>query len=133
MNLYSATWALESTTRLVKKGGAIIVLAECPEGLGVESFTTLAQIDQQSELERRYALGVEALQIIKAATFKSQVFLVSSLPKYMVEPLGLTVARTANEAYTKACDGRRGRHTLVIPYGCSTVPVGTPSTTSTPQ
>jgi nickel-dependent lactate racemase len=131
-NLYSATWALESTTRLVKKGGAIIVLAECPEGLGVESFTTLAQIDQQSELERRYALGVEALQIIKAATFKSQVFLVSSLPKYMVEPLGITVARTANDAYTKASDGRRGRHTLVIPYGCSTVPVGTPST-STPQ
>ena len=129
-NLYSATWALQSSTRLVKKGGAIVLLAECPEGLGAETFSTLAQVDQQSELERRYALGTEALQVLKAATFKGQVFLVSSLPKYMVEPLGVTVARTANEAYTKASDGRRGRRTLVIPYGCATLPVGT--TTATP-
>ncbi len=124
-NLYSAAWALQSSTRLVKKGGAIVLLAECPEGLGAETFSTLAQVDQQSELERRYALGTEALQILKAATFKGQVFLVSSLPKYMVEPLGVTVARTANEAYTKASDGRRGRRTLVIPYGCATEPVST--------
>jgi nickel-dependent lactate racemase len=131
--LYSAAWALQWSTRLVKKGGAIILLAECPEGLGAETFTTLAQVEQQSELERRYALGAEALQIVKASTFKSQVFLVSSLPKYMVEPLSITVARTANEAYSKVSEGRRGRRTLVIPYGCSTVPAGTQVTTPSPQ
>jgi hypothetical protein len=109
-----------------------VLLAECPEGLGAETFSTLAQVDQQSELERRYALGAEALQVLKAATFKGQVFLVSSLPKYMIEPLGVTVARTANEAYTEASDGRRGRRTLVIPYGCVTVPVGT-ATATPPQ
>jgi hypothetical protein len=65
----------------VRKGGAIILLAECPEGLGSESFTTLAHIEQQSELARRYALGAEALQVVKSATAKCQVFLVSSLPK----------------------------------------------------
>ena len=123
-DLYSAAWSLQGPTRLVKKGGAIVLLAECPEGLGAETFTSLAHVDQQSELERRYALGAEALQVIKAATAKCQVYLVSSLPKYMVEPLGLSVARTANYAYAKAIDGRRGRRTLVIPYGCSTVPVG---------
>jgi nickel-dependent lactate racemase len=123
-DLYSATWALQVPTRLVKKGGALILLAECPEGLGAETFSNLAHIEQQSELERRYALGAEALQVVKAATAKCQVFLVSSLPKYMVEPLGVSVARTANDAYQEAIDGRRGRRTLVIPYGCSTVPVG---------
>jgi len=123
-DLYSASWALQGATRLVKKGGAIILLAECPEGLGVETFTNLAHVEQQSELERRYALGAEALQVVKAATAKCQIFLVSSLPKYMVEPLGVSVARTANDAYGRAVDGRRGRRTLVIPYGCSTIPVG---------
>ncbi|MCX6649914.1 MAG: lactate racemase domain-containing protein [Candidatus Bathyarchaeota archaeon] len=123
-DLYSAAWALQGSTRLVKKGGAIILLAECPEGLGAETFSNLAHVEQQSELERRYAIGAEALQVLKAATTKCQVFLVSSLPKYMVEPLGVSVARTANDAYQKAADGRRGRRTLVIPYGCSTVPVG---------
>jgi lactate racemase len=123
-SLYSASWALQWPTRVVKKGGAIILLAECSEGLGAETFSSLARVDQQAELERRYALGAEALQIVKAATSKCQVFLVSSLPKYMVEPIGITVARTANEAYQKCIDGRRGRRTLVVPYGCSTVPVG---------
>lgn len=123
-DLYSAAWALQGSMRLVKKGGALILLAECPEGLGAETFSNLAHVEQQSELERRYALGAEALQVIKAATAKCQVFLVSSLPKYMVEPLGVSVARTANDAYQKAIDGRRGRRTLVIPYGCSTVTVG---------
>jgi nickel-dependent lactate racemase len=124
-DLYSAAWALQGPAQLAKKGGAIILLAECPEGLGAESFTTLAHIGQQSELERRYALGVEALQVVKAATAKCQVYLVSSLPKYMVEPLGISVARTANDAYENAVDGRRGRRTLVIPYGCSTIPSST--------
>ncbi len=123
-DLYSASWALLSSARLAKKGGAIILLAECPEGLGPETYTNLAHVEQQSELQRRYALGAEALQVLKTATAKCQVILVSSLPKYMVEPLGLAVARTANDAYQKAVDGRRGRRTLVIPYGCSTVPVG---------
>jgi lactate racemase len=123
-DLYSASWALQGATRLAKKGGAIVLLAECPEGLGVETYTNLAHVEQQSELERRYALGAEALQVVKAATTKCQVFLVSSLPKYMVEPLGISVGRTANDAYQRATDGRRGRRTLVIPYGCSTIPVG---------
>jgi nickel-dependent lactate racemase len=120
-DFYTATWALKGALRLVKKGGAVILLAECPEGLGAESFTNLAHIEQQSELERRYALGAEALQILKATIAKSQLYLVSSLPRYMVEPLGITVARTANDAYNKATDGRRSRRTIVIHYGCSTV------------
>jgi lactate racemase len=124
-DLYSAAWALQGPTKLVRKGGAIILLAECPEGLGSESFTTLAHIEQQSELGRRYALGAEALQVVKFATAKCQVYLVSSLPKYMIEPIGISVARTANDAYEKAVEGRRGRRTLVIPYGCSTIFSGT--------
>jgi lactate racemase len=124
-DLYSATWALKSALRLVKKGGAIILLAECPDGLGAETYTNLAHIEQQLELERRYALGAEALQILKATTAKSQLYLVSSLPRYMVEPLGIIVARTANDAYTKAIDGRRSRKTIILPYGCSTVLVTT--------
>jgi len=124
-SLYPAAWALQVASRLVRKGGAIILLSECADGLGPDSFTSLAHIEQQAELERRYSLGAEALQVIRAATSKCQVFLVSSLPRYQVEPLGLKVARTANEAYESALDVRR-RRTLVVPYGCSTVPAGIP-------
>lgn len=123
-DLYSASWALQWPTRLVKKGGTIILLAECDEGLGAETLSTLARVEQQAEIERRYALGAEAVQLIKAATAKCQLYVVSSLPRYMVEPLGAAVARTANDAYQMAIEGRRGRRTLVVPYGCSTIPAG---------
>ena len=121
-DLYSSTWALYGAQRLVKKGGAIILLAECLEGLGADSYSTLAHLEQLSELERRYALGAEALYLLKATTAKCQVWLVSSLPQFMVVPLGLSVAKTANEAYERALEGRRSVRTLVIPYGRSTVP-----------
>jgi nickel-dependent lactate racemase len=123
-NLYSATWALYGAQRLVKKGGAIVLLAECLGVLGADSYFSLAHLEQISELERRYALGAEALQLLKTTTSKCPVWLVSSLPKYMVEPLGLNIAKTANEAYESATEGRRSTKTLIIPYGCSTVPYG---------
>jgi lactate racemase len=120
-DLYSATWALQGANKLAKKGAAIILLAECIEGLGADSYINLAGVDQLGELERRYQIGSEALQLLKTTTTKNDIWLVSSLPHLLVEPLGLRTARTANEAYDKACEQRRSRRTLVIPYGCSTV------------
>ncbi|MCX6643343.1 MAG: lactate racemase domain-containing protein [Candidatus Bathyarchaeota archaeon] len=120
-DLYSATWALQGANKLAKKGAAIILLAECIGGLGADSYINLAGVDQIGELERRYQIGSEALQLIKTITTKNDIWLVSSLPHILVEPLGLKTARTANEAYDKACEQRRSRRTLVIPYGCSTI------------
>jgi len=121
-DLYNSVWALQNASGVIKKGATVILLAECPEGLGVDSFTSLAHIDQLSELERRYALGAEALHLLKSTLSRNDVILVSSLPRYLVEPIGLKVARTANDAYDVAIENRRGRRTLVLPYGCSTVP-----------
>jgi len=121
-DLYNSVWALQNASGVIKKGATVILLAECPEGLGVDSFISLAHIDQLSELERRYALGAEALHLLKSTLARNDVILVSSLPRYLVEPIGLKVARTANDAYDVALENRRGRRTLVLPYGCSTVP-----------
>jgi nickel-dependent lactate racemase len=119
--LYSAIWALNTVESLVKKNGAIILLAECSDGLGAETFTTLARVEQLSEFERRFSLGAEALQMLKRILRNNRVILVSALPGYLVEPLGVEVARTANEAYERVVRSRRGRKTLVVPYGCSTI------------
>ncbi len=122
-NLYNAGWALGSASKVVKKGGTIILIAECPEGLGAGGMSSLAHVDQLSELERRYVLGGEAVHMLRRVTKRNHVTLVSSLPRYLAEPLGLEVARTANEAYENAVRSRRGRRTLVIPHGCSTIPL----------
>jgi nickel-dependent lactate racemase len=121
-SLYGAIWALDSASLLVKRNGAIVLLAECSDGLGAESFTSLARVEELSEFKRRFALGAETIQMLKRILKNNRVVLVSALPSFLVEPLGLEVARTANEAYENIIGSRRGRKTLVIPHGCSSLP-----------
>ena len=118
-NLYKASWALENAAKATKRNGAVIMLAECRDGLGAEAFTKLSKVTEPSEFERRYTIGAEALQMVRRVTGSLRVILVSALPSYLIEPLGLESARTANQAYELATGGRRARSTLVIPHGCT--------------
>lgn len=123
-DLYGSLMALVNAARITKKNGSIVLLAECGEGLGGEAFTSLARVMEVSEFERRYTFGAEALQLLKKITRNQQVILVSSLPRYLIEPLGMISARTSNEAYKIATDGRRRKKTYVIPFGISTKIIG---------
>ncbi|OGD44554.1 hypothetical protein A3K69_03210, partial [Candidatus Bathyarchaeota archaeon RBG_16_57_9] len=118
-NLYKASWALENAARATKRNGSVIMLAECRDGLGAEAFTRLSKVTEPSEFERRYTTGAEALQMVKRVTGSLRVILVSALPSYLIEPLGLESARTANQAYELAASGRRARSTFVIRHGCT--------------
>jgi nickel-dependent lactate racemase len=120
-SLYSATWALLNASKATKRNGTLILLAQCVNGLGAEAFTQLTRVTDSSEIKRRYMYGAEALNMLKQLQTNNRIILVSALPNYLVESLGIDVARTANEAYQKAIQSRRGRKTVVIPYGCQTI------------
>jgi len=120
-DLYHGVWALRSAAQIAKKGAAIILLAECSEGLGVDGLAKLSHIDRLGELRRRFMLGGEAVHLIKSTLRRNDLVLVSALPSYLAEPLGFSVARTANDAL-KAVVGRRRRRTLLVTHGCSTLP-----------
>jgi nickel-dependent lactate racemase len=122
-DLYNAVWALRGVSPIVKRGATIILLAECADGMGAEGLETLAQVDTISELRRRYMLGARAVHVIKTALRGNEVVLVSALPGYLAEPLGFSVERTASDALEGVTQRRRGRRTLVVTHGCSTVPV----------
>jgi len=122
-DLYHGVWALQGASRIAKKGATIILLAECSEGLGADGLAKLSHIDGLSELRRRFILGGEAVHLIKSTIRRNEVILVSALPGYLAEPLGFSLARTANDALTSAVGRRRGRRTLVVTHGCSTLPV----------
>ncbi len=120
-SLYTASLALKTAAEAAKRNGAIILLAECASGLGAEAYTQLAQVQDLSELKRRYMYGAEALQAVKQVLRNQKVILVSALPTYLVESIGMESARTVNEAYRRAVQSRRGRRTTVIPRGITTV------------
>jgi len=121
-DLYHSVWALNGVSDIAKKGATIILIAECSEGLGAPGLESLAQVDQLSELKRRYALGGRAVHIIKSLLRSNEVILVSALPGYFAESLGLSVFRTANEALYSVFSKKRGKKTLIVTHGCSTVP-----------
>ena len=110
-----------SAAEAAKKNGTLILLAECSTGLGAEAFTQLAQVSEQSEFKRRYMYGAESLKEVKNVLKNNRVILVSALPGYIVESLGMEPARNANDAYTRAVQTRRGRRTTVIPHGLTTL------------
>jgi nickel-dependent lactate racemase len=120
-NLYKALWALENASKITKRNGTIILAAECSEGLGAEAFTKLSRVRELSEFERRYTYGAEVLRNLKKITRVNKVILESTLPIYLTDPLEIEAARTLNEGYEQAINTRRGRKTLVIQYGCSTI------------
>ncbi len=120
-SLYQATWALVNASKATKRNGTIVLLAQCVSGLGAEAFTQLARVLESSEIKRRYMYGAEALDLLRKVQKNNRVILVSALPNYLVESLGMDVARTANDAYKLAVQSRRGRKTIVIPYGCQSL------------
>lgn len=120
-SLYSASLALLTASQASKKNGTIILLAECGSGLGADAYNQLSQVTESSEFKRRYMHGAEALKEVKDVLKNQRVILVSALPGYLVEALGIEPARTTNEAYTRAVQTRRGRRTTVIPYGLTTI------------
>jgi len=122
-SLYRATWSLLNASKVVKRNGVIVLLAQCASGLGGEAYTQLARVSESSEIKRRYMYGAEALDLLKKVQKNNRVILVSALPDYLVEDLGIEVARTANDAYKLAAQSRRDRKTLVIPNGSKTMVV----------
>jgi len=121
-DLYNSIWALEGVSSVARRGATIMLLSECTEGLGADGLETLAQIDTLNELRRRYMLGARAVHLIKTTLRKNEVVLVSALPSYLAEPLGLSVERTASEALRNLTQRRRRRRTQVVTHGCYTVP-----------
>ena len=119
-SLYAASLAVKTASRVTKKNGTIILLAECGSGLGADAYTQLAKVSEKSEFKRRYMKGAEALQEVKKVQKNQRIILVSALPAYLVESVGMESARTANEAYKRAVQSRRGRRTTVIPMGITT-------------
>ena len=116
-SLYQSLWALKNASKAAKRNGTIVLLAQCVNGLGAEAFTQLARVDDVSELKRRYMIGAETLAVLKETQKNNRVILVSALPGYLVDSLGMDNARTANDAYQRAIQSRRGRKTIVIPHG----------------
>ncbi|MCL4430036.1 MAG: nickel-dependent lactate racemase [Chloroflexi bacterium] len=130
INLYQAYKGLDNALDAVKRGGVIILVAECPEGHGNQVFydwmTRLADLKNvEREVKRNFVLGGHKAYYLLKTLQNHQIILVSSLPDYYATSIfKLKTARAVNDALADAFKiaGSASR-VWAMPWGSYTLPV----------
>ena len=130
VNLYQAYKGLDNALEAVKRGGVIILVAECPEGHGNQVFydwmTRLGDLKSvEREVKRNFAMGGHKAYYLLKALQNHQIILVSSMPDYYATSIfKLKTARAVNDALNEALKiaGSASR-VWAMPQGNYTLPV----------
>jgi lactate racemase len=130
INLFQAHKALDNALDAVKRGGVIILVAECIEGHGNQVFydwmVRFGEVKAvEKEIRRNFVMGGhKALYLLKALE-KHQIILVSSMPDFYAQNIfKLKTARAVNDALNEAFKvaGSAAR-VWAMPQGSHTLPV----------
>jgi nickel-dependent lactate racemase len=129
LNLFQAYKAVDNALGVVKRGGVIILVAECPEGHGNQVFydwmVRFGELKAvEHEIKRNFVLGGHKAYYLLKALQNHQIILVSSMPDYYaVNVFKLKTVRAVNDALSEALKivGSNGR-VWVLPYGNFTLP-----------
>ncbi len=128
VNIYQAQKALENAARAVRRGGIIVLVAECPEGLGeptFEKYMTEYPLDEIIDrIKTNFVLGGHKAAAIARTLKKAGVHLVSAVDPEVVRSCKMTPFQSAQEGLEEAFrkSGPQAA-VLVMPYGGSTVPL----------
>jgi nickel-dependent lactate racemase len=130
IDLYQAYKALDNALEVVKRGGTIILVAECPEGHGNQVFydwmTRLGELKKvEREIKRHFELGGHKAYYLLKALKNHKIVLVSSLPDYYAYSVfKLKTARAVNDALRETLKTAGSQAKIwVMPQGNYTLPL----------
>jgi len=127
VQLYQSIKSLDNASYAVKDGGSIILVSECSDGPGPDSYLVWFEENNyeamQEALYKNFTMpGFVALrtaEIIK----NNSVYLVSGLDKKLVEKVGMKPVNSVQEALTLIAKGKTIQNVQVLPYGSLTFPL----------
>ena len=129
INLYQAYKALDNALEVVKRGGTIIMVAECPEGHGNQVFydwmSRLENLKKvEREVKRHFELGGHKAYYLLKALKSHQIVLVSLLPDYYANGVfKLKTARAVNDALRETLKNAGSQAKVwAMPQGNATLP-----------
>jgi nickel-dependent lactate racemase len=132
ISLFQAYKGLDNVLDIVKKGGVIIFLAECPEGHGNNVFynwaTKFKDVKEvEDEIKKNFVMGGHKTYYLMKALQKAQIILVSVLPDYQVANVfKLKTAKAVNDGLQTAFAlVGKNANVLAVPHGNLTLPVMT--------
>ncbi len=128
INLYQTQKALDNAKYAVKKGGTIILIGSCKEGLGekvFEEWMTEAACPQEmvERIGRDFQLGGHKAAAIGMVLENADILLVSELEPDLVQNIFLKPYSNAQQAFRDSL-AKHGPNAKVwvIPYGGSVLP-----------
>lgn len=128
-NLYQTQKALDNAKHAVKKGGTIILIGACPEGLGSTTFETwLTEAPSAHSMVERigkeFQLGGHKAAAIGMVLENAQIDLVSEMDDDFVRSIFLNPQPSAQAALDAALQKYGPDATvLAMPYGGATLPL----------
>ena len=129
LNLYQAQKALENAGGVVRDGGVVIWVAECPEGYGNSTFEQwMIQADTPEQvlerISRKFILGGHKAAAVASVLLRAEVYLVSEMGALLQDTCGIVGFETLDAAL-KAALKKVGPApaVAVIPHGSSTFPI----------
>ncbi len=129
LNLYQTQKALDNAKHAVKKGGIIILVGSCKEGLGEKVFEEwITAADSPQALVRRiredFQLGGHKAAAIALVLENAAIHLVSEMDPELVRTIFMEPFSTVQEAFDAALEiTGPDASILVMPYGGSTLPL----------
>ena len=128
LNLYQTQKALDNAKHAVKKGGTIILVGSCKEGLGESTFEKwLTEASRPEELIDRvkadFQLGGHKAAAIAMVLQNAEIYLVSEMEPDFVRSLFMAPYGNVQDALEAAfaAQGAQAK-VIVMPYGGSTLP-----------
>lgn len=123
INLYQAQKTLDNVSGAVRRGGTIILVAQCAEGFGEETFAAwMADMENPrvlvERIRREFVLGGHKAAAIANLLLEADVYLVSDFDDATVRRMGMRPFTDAQQALTVALRkyGAAAR-VLVVPFG----------------
>lgn len=128
INLYQAQKAMNNARRAVRPGGILILVAECPEGLGDRTFANWVAMARSPEdlitrIYNNFELGGHKAAAIAMLLKEIQIYLVSSLQEKLPRQIFITPFSSLQDAYQAALKsmGYEAK-VLLIPQASAVLP-----------
>ncbi|MDP3488243.1 MAG: nickel-dependent lactate racemase [Bacillota bacterium] len=126
INLYQAVKALDMASLACAKGGKLILLAECREGVGsplYEEWAAKSFAQQEDMVKTSFMVGAHKSYLAGRILKKlQQAVLVSALPRETVSTMGFTPAATLEEAL-ELTNANECTRIAAVPFGTTTLPI----------
>ena len=129
INVYQMQKTMDNAACAVRKGGVVILLAECIEGSGSakleETFRRLGTPEAiRKELEDNFQIGANKAFAITRPISKAKFILVTALNRDLAKSMHFTAAVDTVEEALKLAHEYLGDHpsTIMMPEGSLTVP-----------